>query len=131
MENSSKIQTGIFGFITLAVLVLSIITMAVCFSLQSDLKEIAGPSGPDDAILANGTPEDSTSGEKTDEVKKPIYVLKIDNGTLVVLDKKGQTVRTIDCHTPFLPASDYQLLTAGINVYSEEELSSLIEDFSS
>ena len=43
MDNNSKIQTGIFGFITLAVLVLSIITMAVCFSLQSDLKQIANP----------------------------------------------------------------------------------------
>jgi|GEM_PF-1674513 hypothetical protein len=131
MENGSKIQTGIFGFVTLAVLVLSIITMAVCFSLQADLKELAAPTGPDDAVLVNGTPgNDGTTGASEDpEDKKPIYVMKIDGGSVVVVDAEGNLVRTVNNYAAFLPADDVKALSDGIGVYTEEELTALIEDF--
>lgn len=134
MDNNSKIQTGIFGFITLAVLVLSIITMAVCFSLQSDLKQIANPDSTDDGILVNGTPVDeetTTETSDTSENRKPIYVMKIDGGAVVVINSDGELVRTVTEYAAFLPPDDIKALTDGIEVYTEEELSALIEDFAS
>lgn len=134
MDNGSKIQTGIFGFVTLAVLVLSIITMAVCFSVRSDLRELQAPQGSDDGIFVNGTPEGdaSTSGsDETPEERKPIYVMKIDGASVVVVNSEGEIVRTVSEYAAFLPADDIDALTVGIEVYTEEELSALIEDFTS
>lgn len=134
MDNGSKIQTGIFGFVTLAVLVLSIITMAVCFSLQSDLRELKVPEQTDDGILVNGTPdtgETTTGAAEIPEDRKPIYVMKIDGTSVVVVNSEGEVVRTVSEYAAFLPTDDIEALTAGIEVYTEEELSALIEDFAS
>ena len=130
LENSSKIQTGIFGFITLSVLVLSIITMAVCFSLQSDVKELAATGNPGGALLVNGTPEETTKAQEKPEDRKPIYVMTIKDGTVVVLSPDGEVLRTVTKYAAFLPEDDRTALSAGIGVYTEEELSALIEDFS-
>ncbi len=134
MDNGSKIQTGIFGFVTLAVLVLSIITMTVCFSLRSDLRQLKAPEQTDDGVLVNGTPETdgtTTGVSEVPEDRRPIYVMKIDGGSVVVVNGEGEVVRTVNEYAAFLPADDIAALTAGIEVYTEEELSALIEDFAS
>lgn len=131
MEMGSKVKTGILGFVTLIVLVLSIVTMAVCFSLQSDLRRMS-VGDMDDARLVNGTPGNApTEGADTPEERHPLYVLKIENGELVVLDGGGTVLRSVNPNAGFLPAGDVAMLKRGIDIDSEEELASLIEDFSS
>jgi len=61
-----------------------------------------------------------------------IFILGESNGRLAILSADGQTVyETFNVHINTLPPLDRDMLRSGIRITTTEELSSLLEDFSS
>jgi len=85
----------------------------------------AAPAAADPAVMVRPVKNSSFA-------KNPMYILKIFDGMLAVFvpgESFPEYLTDIDART--LLESDRQILYSGIAVYSDEELSSLLEDFGS
>ena len=61
---------------------------------------------------------------------QPLYLLRDHGGYIALYDPTdNHLIRQYEIYTRLLPQTDVDALQAGIAVYSEEELSRLIEDF--
>lgn len=125
MEVSSKIRAGLVGLSSVCAIVLSVVALAFSLSARANAQSYVSDGPPNDAVAVNGTPEETSA----ETASHPIYVMTIRDGAIVVLDGEGAITRTVGEHAIFLPADDYRLLSDGIEIYSEEELSALVEDF--
>ena len=68
---------------------------------------------------------------KTPETMPPArrYTVSVYDGIIGIYDSDGRAVRTVDVFVATLPEADREALTAGIAVYSDEELQALIERY--
>lgn len=122
MDTSNKLTSGAFFLLMLFVLILSVITVVVCFSIKDSVAVSA--DGTKD-VAAVATLDSDTPAESP----KVIYTLCVSDGVIAVKNAGGEVVRTLDTYVAFLPDSDREALNAGIPVYSEAELAALIEDY--
>ena len=61
---------------------------------------------------------------------KPLYLLRDHAGYLALYDpESGQMIEQYEIYTRLLPDNDVDALREGIEIYSESELSRLLEDF--
>ena len=90
-----------------------------------------------DASKGNKTSEqvqfETYATETVTEIEpKELYVLKSNEGRIVVVDaKSGEIIKKTDTLVSILPEQDRRMLNKGIKVESDEELRLLLEDFCS
>ena len=76
-------------------------------------------------------PEDEAT-ERVDATPERMYVLGVKDGKLTVYAADGYNViEILDTYVYSLPLSDREAVANGINVYSVNELISLLEDYTS
>ena len=64
------------------------------------------------------------------EPSGPVYVLRDNSGRLALYDaENGSLLRQYDVYTHLLPAVDVDMLRAGIDIYSDDQLQRLIEAY--
>lgn len=63
-------------------------------------------------------------------VPTALYTVREIGGRIGIFDAGGALVRTVNVPVATLPRADRQQLAVGITIHSEEELQTLIEDFS-
>ena len=124
MENASKITFGAVVLLLLIAVVLSAISVSVGLSLKNSGQ--VGKNENTDDIAANATVGTSSVTEE----KKAIYKVCSENGVVTVKNAAGNTVKTLDVRTSFLPEADRAALEKGIDIFTEGELSALIADYS-
>lgn len=124
MENASKITFGAVVLLLLIAVVLSAISVSVGLSLKNSGQ--VGKNQNTDDIAANATVD--TSG--IPEEKKAIYKVCSEDGVIIVKNAAGNTVKTLDVRTSFLPEADRAALEKGIDIFTEGELSAILADYS-
>lgn len=124
---------------TVIYLILSSLTLSLCIALTVMLsifgvrvtrteKFVNSHKCPTQTVLE--VPQ--TESKQADAAPDRMYVLGAKDGKLTVFAPDGQTViDTLDTYVYSLPLSDREAVAKGINVYSVNELISLIEDYTS
>ena len=78
------------------------------------------------------TVTDTVKNEQLNTTPKRMYVLGVKDGKITVYAADGYNViEVLDTYVYSLPLSDREAIAEGINVYSVNELISLIEDYTS
>ena len=126
METTNRFAAGMIALLSVIAVILAVITMSVCFSIKSAIE--AGVDNDDDAVAAAAATNKNVP-DSTTENKKVLYRLVAEDGMISVKDVDGQTLRTLNVPTAFLPEEDRDALKSGIEVFSESELLALIEDY--
>lgn len=64
---------------------------------------------------------------------QPLYILSQKDGHLAIFDPKelenGQPIRTYPIYTRLLPEIDQRKLSAGLEIYSDQQLQQRLEDY--
>lgn len=133
MENSK--MSGISVLFSAVALVLSVIAVIVCINVSGRTK--AQYDKAMKTIEAAASTDEQTEKieqpPKQDEqaaaiVSEPKYIIKTENGFVVAKDNDGNTVRSLNMPEFLLSADDREALSVGVEIYSEEELTSYIMD---
>ena len=125
MENAtSKITFGAVVMLLIIAVVLSAISVSVCFSIKNSVT--AGKEENTEDIPEINPGDGTTSSENT---KKLLYRVCDVDGVITVKNSSGSIVRTLDVRTAFLPEEDQKALRDGIEIFSESELTELIGDY--
>ena len=125
MENAtSKITFGAVVMLLIIAVVLSAISVSVCFSIKNSVTAGKEENTEDIPVIAPG--DGTTSSENT---KKLLYRVCDVDGVITVKNSSGSIVRTLDIRTAFLPEEDQKALRDGIEIFSESELTELIGDY--
>ncbi len=125
MENAtSKITFGAVVMLLIIAVVLSAISVSVCFSIKNSVT--AGKEENTEDIPVIAPVDGTTSSENT---KKLLYRVCDVDGVITVKNSSGSIVRTLDVRTAFLPEEDQKALRDGIEIFSESELTELIGDY--
>lgn len=125
MENAtSKITFGAVVMLLIIAVVLSAISVSVCFSIKNSVTAGKEENAEDIPVIAPG--DGTTSSENT---KKLLYRVCDVDGVITVKNSSGSIVRTLDVRTAFLPEEDQKALRDGIEIFSESELTELIGDY--
>ena len=125
MENAtSKITFGAVVMLLIIAVVLSAISVSVCFSIKNSVTAGKEENTEDIPVIAPGG--GTTSSENT---KKLLYRVCDVDGVITVKNSSGSIVRTLDVRTAFLPEEDQKALRDGIEIFSESELTELIGDY--
>lgn len=125
METANRFAAGMIALLSVVAVIIAVITMSVCFSIKATVEASAGK--PDDAVAAAAT--DKTATKNDGETKKALYKLISEDGVIAVKDADGKTVRTLVTQVKFLTDNDRELLNRGIEVFSDEELETLVQDY--
>ena len=124
MENVTK-HGVIGGIMSAAALVISCIAIAICLGIRVDIKTTApGSSKEAEAVKV----DDVVEAVKTEE-KTPKYKAEIENGYVVVRDADGAVVKTLNTPVRFMTDSDREYFAAGVEIFTDDELSALCDDF--
>lgn len=118
METSNKLTSGAIMLVMLFLLILSVITVMVCFSIKNGLSPGEQVTDTLNNVPANAEPHE----------KAVVYKVVSENGKLTVKDSGGNNLRVIHTYIELLPPIDREALAEGIPLYSDEELASFIED---
>ena len=125
MENAtSKITFGAVVMLLIIAVVLSAISVSVCFSIKNSVTAGKEENTEDIPVIAPG--DGTTSSENT---KKLLYRVCDVDCVITVKNSSGSIVRTLDVRTAFLPEEDQKALRDGIEIFSESELTELIGDY--
>lgn len=108
------------------VIVLSVVTMSVCFSVKGTVNEAREENREAIEALSWGV-----ENKQSEEKKLPVYTLIEKDGKIAVKGENGLVVRELDCRVMFLPQADREALKAGIEVSGDDALAAIIEDFES
>ena len=81
-----------------------------------------------EAVDTTDTTGTSAQDQNVSAKPEPLYYATVSKGKIVLLDRHGNYLYTLNEHAAFLPASDVQALQRGIALYSEEELAMLRQD---
>lgn len=125
METSNKFSYGALLFLLVLTMLLSVITMSVCFSIKGTIPTDTGGDDVPAAAKVGGT---TSSAESTTTAKTSMYMICEEDGAIVV-KSGGETVRTLSTPAAFLPEKDRELLAAGIGIESDEALIAAIQDY--
>ncbi len=111
MEHTLAITTALILVVSL--LIIGIFALTGSFAL------------PKEALAAENSAE-------TETPKESIYILGIYNGKLALFNGESRyPLKIYDLWVRSLPSSDISRLEEGIKIFSEEQLFSIIEDFTS
>lgn len=125
METSNKFSYGALLFLLVLTMLLSVITMSVCFSIKGAIPAESGGGDVPAVAKVDGT---TSSTESTTTAKSSLYILCEEEGAIVV-KSGGETLRTLGTPAAFLPEADRALLAAGIEIESDEQLAAAIQDY--
>ncbi len=120
-------------------LILLASTLALCIALTVMLGVFgAKVAGTQKYIMSHecaaepAQPPEDTETQQAISTAERLYVLGVKDGRLTIYAADGYTViDTLDTYVYSLPLSDREAVSAGISVYSVNELVSLIEDYTS
>lgn len=126
MESNAigKITFGAAVMLLIVAVVLSAISVSVCFSIRNSVAAEKEENTADIPVIA---PAEATTS--SGNVKKLLYRVCEADGFIAVKNADGNIVRTLDVRTAFLPEEDREALREGIEVFSESELTELIGDY--
>ncbi len=126
MENNAlgKATLGAVVMLLIVAVVLSAISVSVCFSIRNSVAAEKEENTEYIPVIAPAG-ETTSSGN----VKKLLYRVCEADGFIAIKNADGNIVRTLDVRTAFLPEEDREALKAGIEVFSESELTELIGDY--
>ena len=125
MENAtSKITFGAVVMLLIIAVVLSAISVSVCFSIKNSVTAGKEENTEDIPVIAPG--DGTTSSENT---KKLLYRVCDVDSVITVKNSSGSIVRTLDVRTAFLPEEDQKALRDCIEIFSESELTELVGDY--
>ena len=124
MENGTK-RGIISGVFSAAALVISCIAIAICLGIRVDIKTTSI-----DASKAAAIDEvaEVVEAVKTEE-KAAKYKAQIENGYVVVRDADGAAVKTLRTPVRFMTQSDREYFAAGVEIFTDEELAAICDDF--
>ena len=122
MENGTK-HVMIGGIFSAAALVISCVAIALCLGIKVDIRSTALDAGKDEIGA-----EDVVPAVKTEE-KTAKYRAEIENGYVVVRDADGIAVKTLKTPVRFMTNGDREYFAAGVDVFTDEELFALCDDF--
>ena len=90
-----------------------------------------GNDGHGSDLPATDTEELTVPEANTPETMPPArwYTVSVYENIIGIFDSDGRAVRTVNVVVDTLPRADREELTAGIAVYSEEELQALVERY--
>lgn len=125
METANKFAAGMIALLSVTAVVLAVITMSVCFSIKATVEASAGKN--DDAVAAAAT--DKTEQISDADAKKALYKVVSDNGLIAVKDADGKTLSVLKTQVRFLSEFDRERLKNGIEVFSDEELEAIVQDY--
>lgn len=121
MENGTKI--GFFsGIFSAAALLLSCIAMAICLGVRVEFKSSALSANTEEK------PADVISVVKTEE-KTAKYKAEIEDGYIVVRGADGGAVKMLKTPVRFMTDGDREYFAAGVEIFTDEELAALCDDF--
>ena len=73
----------------------------------------------------------SEDDKPVDTTPQAIYTVKEHSGIIGIFDQEGALVRVIEVYTKTLPEADRRLLGEGFEIVGDDQLNSIIEDYSS
>ena len=80
-------------------------------------------------IISEVSSDTATETESATETQKTEYLVKSHEGKIGIFTDKGTLVRVIDVNIKTLPKADRRLLEKGFSVTNEDELRSIIQDY--
>ena len=134
MNRRYKINDIVFAVLTSATLLLVLVlTVLVSISLSRityTKNKLLSHTCQPTVVYSDSTSDPDTYSDT--EPPKRIYVLGVRDGLLTVYDADGVTViETYDTAVYSLPQKDREALSLGIDIYTVNELTSLIQDYTS
>ena len=119
MESGRRTRT-LQGLFSAVALVVAFVSMVVCLSFMSSIKaDIADKDQQNDVPASN----------VGNEIAK--YRAEVENGYVVVRDADGDAVMTFKTPVKLMTEVDREYFENGVDIYSDEELATLSEDFGS
>ena len=122
---------ALMGTYSAILMCLCIISISVIFSKKEKTPTesiIETIIQTEEVYLFIDTPDISASETRR---QSTLYIVCEYNEKIAVFDTEGKLIKTLDIYTKTLPKADQALLREGIKLTSEEELTALIEDYSS
>lgn len=124
MENVTK-SGFISGVFSAAALVISCIAIAICLGIRIDIKTTSTDAGTEVEAVKE---DDVVEAVKT-EKKTAKYKAEIENGYVVVRNADGTAVITLGTPVRFMTDGDREYFDAGVEIFTDEELAAICDDF--
>lgn len=115
MDNYETKHIGMLSIISAVALIISAVTMTLCFSIRADVKNSVNEASPTEA-------EKQVSADY-------MFSANDENGYIVIRDKSGKAVHILTVPTAQMSESDRKIFDGGLFIMSQEELDSLIADY--
>lgn len=124
MENGTK-HGLVGGIFSAAALVISCIAMAICLGIRVDIRTTAIDTSKD---VEQINAADAVEAGKVEEMTAK-YKADIENGYVVVRDINGDVVKTLGTPVRFMTDGDREYFAAGIEIFTDDELCAICDDF--
>lgn len=122
MENSIKTH-GFCGIISAAAIVMAAVSLIVSLGIKS------GVGLPTDGAVNVVDTEEVVDAAAISVTNGAKYSARIENGYVVVRDAAGDLVKTFETPVKFMTNADREYFEHGADIYSDEELAALTDDF--
>lgn len=122
MENGTR-HGVIGGIMSAAALVMSCVAIAICLGIRVDVRSTALDASKEEIIAGDAVPVAKT------EEKTAKYKAQIENGYVVVRDAGGTVVKTLKTPVKFMTDGDREYFAAGVDIFTEDELAEICDDF--
>lgn len=121
MENNEK--RGIWGgILSMTALVISCISIAICLGVRVEISS-------ENFLTNKSEPKAEGITVMKNEENAPIYRAEVENGYVVIRDKSNAYVKTLGTPLKLMTPADREYFSAGVDIFSEEELSRIVDDF--
>jgi len=125
-----KIAYWTISVLSTLLLLLCILTLSVLKKKQTVITEIHTQVEQKTEIVTHLVYVESESTTTEDTTSTTVYYLaKAYQSKIGIFDQNGTLIQVLDVYTKTLPQADRDLLEEGIELYSQKELNSLIEDY--
>lgn len=142
-DNSSYITRRSFYIVAALSAAMIIISMTTCLiissirenSLKSEIlnsvnSDITARTEMNNSLIFHYLSTINSSSSQT-KMPEALYQLKEHNGKIAVVSTDGSIIEILDVYVFTLPETDKSQLLSGIPLYSETELLSIIQDYTS
>ena len=119
---------GTYSMILLVVCILGILILSQKKETTEPLHIVETVVKTEEIYVFVDADNDTTQPPVPGEV---LFIAKEYEEKIGIFDTSGHLIKTIDIYTKTLPKTDIALLREGIELRSEDELTALIEDYSS
>ncbi len=125
----SRLVSGMIGFFVFLVLVISILTMSLCLGIRKNVKAAIFGTGSGE-VEAMASQDDMSEISENEDTPIVLYSAILADGEIYIYDSYGTLYDKLAPYAEFMTESDKNLLSDGVDFYSEEELESFMNDFS-